>query len=400
MLSQKFKATILLLLDDKEKGKQYDAIQTDRSKMYEMGYSYSIMNMELRDIARKLAGNDQNTYNNYICNGILNNDVFNNGRKVIHDFYITQLQYLDYMGKDSQNIINECLNALNIDYVIDDTIYEKIKIKLIDTMWEYILIKIHFYKMMQKIYFVWKIDKLLYMPDIMKYMDLVKKVNSNINVCPIDPYITFAHVITYVCNPGTNHDDIYNLLQFVESLIVKYAPINIFEMIDTSISQKKFVKVIPFDKSVISNDTPIVIKPVKKNVEHIRLKKPISNDIPIVIKPVKKNAEHIPLKKPLSKSIYKKKAIPKILKDLVWKTYIGEKYSCLCLICNNEKISAPSFDCAHVEAEVNGGDTILENLRPICKSCNNSMSTMNMKDFCMKYFPKAKILTTFPLVQK
>ena len=40
-----------------------------------------------------------------------------------------------------------------------------------------------------------------------------------------------------------------------------------------------------------------------------------------------------------------------------------------------------SFNCGHIIAEVNGGETNVSNLRPICQNCNSSMGITNMDDF-------------------
>ena len=34
---------------------------------------------------------------------------------------------------------------------------------------------------------------------------------------------------------------------------------------------------------------------------------------------------------------------------------------------------------------MNGGNVSLNNLKPICRLCNSSMSTMNMNEFIKKY---------------
>lgn len=78
----------------------------------------------------------------------------------------------------------------------------------------------------------------------------------------------------------------------------------------------------------------------------------------------------------------KKKAIPATIKRLVWNTNIGEmigKSKCLC--CKSTDITQMSFNCGHIVAEANGGDTIVSNLKPICQNCNSSMGTKNMDDF-------------------
>ena len=75
----------------------------------------------------------------------------------------------------------------------------------------------------------------------------------------------------------------------------------------------------------------------------------------------------------------KKKAISSTIKKLVWNTNIGEeigKSKCLC--CKSTDITQLSFNCGHIIAESNGGDTIVSNLKPICQNCNSSMGTKNM----------------------
>lgn len=78
----------------------------------------------------------------------------------------------------------------------------------------------------------------------------------------------------------------------------------------------------------------------------------------------------------------KKKRIPKILKDLTWQRWIGDdiaKAKCLC--CGINEIKMNSFHCGHVISEAEGGPTTVENLRPICPTCNLSMRTQNLEKF-------------------
>lgn len=77
-----------------------------------------------------------------------------------------------------------------------------------------------------------------------------------------------------------------------------------------------------------------------------------------------------------------KKTIPKILKDLTWQKWVGDhiaKAKCLC--CGINDIKMNSFHCGHVISEADGGPTTVENLRPICATCNLSMRTQNMVKF-------------------
>jgi hypothetical protein len=77
-----------------------------------------------------------------------------------------------------------------------------------------------------------------------------------------------------------------------------------------------------------------------------------------------------------------KKSISASLRQKVWNKYIGLSIGeTLCKCCNTNIISQLRFHCGHVIAEKCGGETILENLRPICEKCNLSMGTQNLNEF-------------------
>jgi hypothetical protein len=66
----------------------------------------------------------------------------------------------------------------------------------------------------------------------------------------------------------------------------------------------------------------------------------------------------------------------------VWNKHIGEnigKSKCLC--CEEEEITQLKFDCGHIIAESKGGKMSINNLLPICKTCNSSMGNMNLYDY-------------------
>jgi len=82
----------------------------------------------------------------------------------------------------------------------------------------------------------------------------------------------------------------------------------------------------------------------------------------------------------------KKQSIPKNVRIIVWNHYIGEdiiKHKCLC--CKKVTISNTNFEVGHVQSEKNGGTHEINNLRPICFSCNHSMGVENMIDFIVKF---------------
>lgn len=80
-----------------------------------------------------------------------------------------------------------------------------------------------------------------------------------------------------------------------------------------------------------------------------------------------------------------RKSIPKKVKNEVWNRYIGEdKKKGLCYACK-KTIDVTEFHCAHVIADINGGLTTVDNLRPTCSSCNLSCGRQNLDDF-RRYF--------------
>lgn len=76
-------------------------------------------------------------------------------------------------------------------------------------------------------------------------------------------------------------------------------------------------------------------------------------------------------------------SISKSIKDLVWNTYNGKVYSSFCYVGCGKKISVQNFICGHVHPKSKGGDVNIENLRPICLTCNSSMSNKHMLDFVL-----------------
>ncbi len=71
---------------------------------------------------------------------------------------------------------------------------------------------------------------------------------------------------------------------------------------------------------------------------------------------------------------YKKDNIPKRIKELVWITYNGELFSKKCFVswCNNIT-NVFNFHTGHDIPNSKGGTLDIENLKPICSSCNLSM---------------------------
>lgn len=84
----------------------------------------------------------------------------------------------------------------------------------------------------------------------------------------------------------------------------------------------------------------------------------------------------------VTKTRVPKKQIAEALKTSVWNKYIGVgSGEALCYCCGTTRITQREFDTGHVVAEINGGATRLDNLRPICRKCNLSMGAQNMEEF-------------------
>jgi hypothetical protein len=99
---------------------------------------------------------------------------------------------------------------------------------------------------------------------------------------------------------------------------------------------------------------------------------------PPYIDPVKNNKK--------SSNPSKRKNIPKAVKQCVWKKYISD--TCLkgkCFVGCGTSIQIHNFEVGHVIAFANGGEDIIDNLRPICYLCNRSMGTTNLNEFIEKF---------------
>lgn len=81
---------------------------------------------------------------------------------------------------------------------------------------------------------------------------------------------------------------------------------------------------------------------------------------------------------------YRKKAIPKALREAMWLKRNGRVYEAKCATtwCPN-KITVFTAQAGHNIPECKGGATTLQNLVPICSRCNQSMgSTYTFDEWC------------------
>lgn len=87
-------------------------------------------------------------------------------------------------------------------------------------------------------------------------------------------------------------------------------------------------------------------------------------------------------------NIMGRKTIPKTVRIQVWNRWVGENYGkSKCYVCNQQDIYATHFECGHVRSVKENGENIsVENLRPICRSCNSSMGIKNLENFKTIFF--------------
>jgi hypothetical protein len=70
---------------------------------------------------------------------------------------------------------------------------------------------------------------------------------------------------------------------------------------------------------------------------------------------------------------------------MVWAFHIDLevlKHKCLC--CRTLWITRDTFDVGHIISRADGGNDDIQNLRPICKTCNQGMKTKNMKEHILE----------------
>ena len=83
----------------------------------------------------------------------------------------------------------------------------------------------------------------------------------------------------------------------------------------------------------------------------------------------------------------KRTTIPKKVRMEAWDRYIGMDIGkALCMCCEKEDMTQMTFHCGHVISHADGGGMHINNLRPICASCNLSMRTQNMNEFRQQFF--------------
>jgi hypothetical protein len=89
---------------------------------------------------------------------------------------------------------------------------------------------------------------------------------------------------------------------------------------------------------------------------------------------------------PKSEEKPKRTPCPKAVKEAVWKIYFGNNMIGKCYVCGAE-ITFTNFELGHNKPHTKGGKWVVENLRPLCRTCNRSIGDkMTVEAFKKKYF--------------
>ncbi len=87
----------------------------------------------------------------------------------------------------------------------------------------------------------------------------------------------------------------------------------------------------------------------------------------------------------------RKVKIPASLKAEVWQRYVGDLYTAKCAVtwCSSH-VTPFTFEAGHNIPESKGGETNVDNLRPICGKCNKAMGNRYTIDEYSKTFSGTK----------
>lgn len=96
-------------------------------------------------------------------------------------------------------------------------------------------------------------------------------------------------------------------------------------------------------------------------------------------------SEELPPKKAPSRKV----SIPAKVRQLTWRKYIGSSMDGACWCCG-DPIAFENWHAGHVLAAVKGGKNSVQNLRPLCASCNLSMHDTHMADFIRNHDMQGK----------
>jgi len=243
MLSTLFKSTITNLYNSIDRAKVYDEKRNDKNDKWGYQSSFKSIIMCFKKIDRNIISeSDASQYNNYIIHGILRDT--NRLEEHIKNMFMDNTKRIDYMEQCNQDIIKSLILCCNKKYTIEKSFYNTIKSDSL-TIYYILLLEIHTRVMLQNIYFIWKSNIELYMPDFIICSKLL--LDYNIKLTPYMDYESLVSNIMYIYNSNKDkYTDIFTINTFFEKLVTKYKNINLFTIFNTqnnkNISSKKYTQ--------------------------------------------------------------------------------------------------------------------------------------------------------------
>lgn len=227
-------------------------------------------------------------------------------------------------------------------------------------------------------------------------ISLFMDVNSDSSKCVIKPgtfeefkmlnYINLKSLLSknydFLSEKASSKSSLYTISEFIEELtknnfikkakLTKHSAQEIFDFI--KLKEKEFFNKICYLEKKINNYNfkhKEIISIDKKSCLFMKKNNFIEWLIDPSIEPIHDFTE--------------RKSIPTKIKNLVWTEDFGSKTNGKCPIYGCDKVLSldiiNSWQCGHLISVKNGGKTISENLRPICTTCNQSMSDKNWDDW-------------------
>ncbi len=315
------------------------------------------------------------------------------------DKYIVTKEMIDKQFNFNKHI-NQFVESTNVDMVVKQIIPSFYNISLIkifiniysiyDTNYDEYIVKNKELDKLLELYnnFIQKYDLIGYK---IYYNNCYNPINYYTSCCiytysrddkmTYEIYLEFYKVLNSYYNNLNNINKLKNKIDLTNGL-VKSELIN--EPKVSHVKSKAKVSPVKSEAKVDSVKSEAKVDSEKSKAKIIPVKSeaqvtPVKSKPKVTSEKIESDTENLSNKK-------KKKPIPVALKRMVWNKWIGEelgKSKCLC--CKLTEITMLNFSCGHIIAEANGGELKLDNLKPICGSCNSSMNTCNMNDFIKKY---------------
>jgi 5-methylcytosine-specific restriction endonuclease McrA len=241
-----------------------------------------------------------------------------------------------------------------------------------------------------------------YKPKAMSFNDVIQAIYQ----CPKGYIFNFDLMLNmkkefFMNRPNQSETRMSQIIPFVSSnnVIFEYFHIELFGITHDEILKRltaskwdQFLcidngKLIQFSKKSLYNHSNVEVMIVSKRQSDNIFKysvKYIQDYLPKIQEVLKEEPTSIG-KEPSLKTTTRKN-IPKPLKNKLWKQYFDNCIKGNCYCCKEEIDALGNWEAGHILAAALGGPDTIENLRPICSTCNKSMGTTHMDEFKTKYF--------------